>query len=127
MNKGKHTDYSEYAQYNNLSGESFMSNFLPAAMINETLEDICEKIADLKLQINEGNNEQNEEIINELTVIEEIALDLWVFIERFPCQPLIYTGQGSTDEIIKRLDWALTFTEGVDYGDLFNKALRKTK
>lgn len=99
-----------------------MSDFLPAAMINETLEDICEKIADLKLQIKADNKEL---IVNGLTEIEEMALDLWVFIERFPCQPLIYTGQGTTEEIIKRLDWALTFSEGIDYADLFNKSLKK--
>ncbi|NLB88327.1 MAG: hypothetical protein GX790_03750 [Syntrophomonadaceae bacterium] len=95
-----------------------MSNFLPAAMINETLEEICEKIADLKLQAKESNNEN---IFNGLKEIEEMALDLWVFIERFPCQPLIYTGQGSTDEIIKRLDWALAFSEGLDPMELLNK------
>lgn len=101
-----------------------MSNFLPAAMINETLEEICVKIADLKLQIDELDSLA---IIDKLTELEETALDLWVFIERFPCQPLIYTGQGNTEEIIKRLDWALTFSEGIDYGDIFNKALKKTK
>ncbi len=101
-----------------------MSNFLPAAMINETLEEICEKIAELKLQVKE---EDKELIVNGLTEIEEMALDLWVFIERFPCQPLIYTGQGNTDEIIKRLDWALTFTEGIDSAQIFNNLLKKTK
>ncbi len=47
-------------------------------------------------------------VLNEL---EEIALDLWVFIERFQCEPLIYTGPGKTDEVIKRLEWALAFSE----------------
>ncbi|NLJ73092.1 MAG: hypothetical protein GX333_08785 [Syntrophomonadaceae bacterium] len=101
-----------------------MSNFLPAAMINETLEEVCEKIADLKLQIGKTDDET---MISRLTELEEIALDLWVFIERFPCQPLIYTGQGSTEEIINRLDWALTFMEEVDYGEAFNKALKNIK
>ena len=40
-----------------------------------------------------------------------MALDLWVFIERFQCEPLIYTGPGKTDEVIKRLEWALAFSE----------------
>lgn len=99
-----------------------MSNFLPAAMINETLEEICEKIAELKLQAKE-NNDGN--LLKGLTEIEEMALDLWVFIERFPCQPLIYTGQGNTDEIIKRLDWALTFSEGIDPMKLLSKTNKK--
>lgn len=101
-----------------------MSNFLPAAMINETLEEICEKIAELKLQVKEDNNEA---IIEKLTEIEETALDLWVFIERFPCQPLIFTGQGNTDEIIKRLDWALTFSEGIDPLEVLNRPNKKIK
>lgn len=94
-----------------------MSNFLPAAMINETLEEICEKVAELKLQAKEKNDEA---LFNSLKEIEDMALDLWVFIERFPCQPLIYTGQGNTDEIIKRLDWALAFSEGIDPMELLN-------
>lgn len=101
-----------------------MSNFLPAAMINETLEEICEKIAELKLQVKENNDEL---LLKGLIEIEEMALDLWVFIERFPCQPLIYTGQGNTDEIIKRLDWALAFTEGIDPMELFNKTNKKIR
>ncbi len=101
-----------------------MSNFLPVAIINETLEEICEKIADLKLQINEIDETK---LFEELTQIEETALDLWVFIERFPCKPLIYTGSGTTEEIIQRLDWALTFSEGPEYADIFNKVLKKSK
>lgn len=88
-----------------------MRNFLPAGIINDTIADIIEKILELKRTLKEGDENGLERGLNEL---EEMALDLGVFIEKFPCQPLIYTGQGSTEEIISRLEWALTFTEGIN-------------
>ncbi len=88
-----------------------MTNFLPAGIINETLEEICQKIARLKEMMDAGENEQAQRGLADL---EETALGLRIFIEKFSCQPLIYTGLGSTDEIIRRLEWALTFTEEFD-------------
>jgi len=88
-----------------------MTNFLPAGIINETLEDICKKINDLKERLAEGNTVYVQKGLKE---VEEISLDLWVFIEKFSCQPLIYTGLGSTEEIIKRLEWAFAFSEEID-------------
>jgi hypothetical protein len=88
-----------------------MTNFLPAGIINETLEEICQQITKLKELMDAGDNDKAEQGLIEL---EETALELWVFIEKFSCQPLIYTGQGSTDEIIRRLEWALTFVEEFD-------------
>jgi len=67
--------------------------------------------AKLKELMDAGDNDKAEQGLIEL---EETALELWVFIEKFSCQPLIYTGQGSTDEIIRRLEWALTFVEEFD-------------
>lgn len=88
-----------------------MTNFLPAGIINETLEEICEKITRIKEMMDAGENEPAKQGLMEL---EETALGLWIFIEKFSCQPLIYTGLGSTDEIMRRLEWALTFTEEFD-------------
>lgn len=88
-----------------------MTNFLPAGIINETLEEICQQITKLKELMDAGDNDKAKQGLIEL---EETALELWVFIEKFSCQPLIYTGQGSTDEIIRRLEWALTFVEEFD-------------
>ncbi len=88
-----------------------MTNFLPAGMINETLEDICQKINELKEQLVQGDTIYVQRGLQEL---EDMTLDLWVFIEKFTCQPLIYTGAGSTEEIIQRLEWALAFSEEVN-------------
>lgn len=88
-----------------------MRNFLPAGIINDTIADIIEKISEVKKNFKNGDEKGLEQGLNEL---EEMALDLGVFIEKFSCQPLIYTGQGSTEEIISRLEWALTFTEGIN-------------
>ena len=85
-----------------------MTNFLPAGIINETISDINQKAREMKTYLAENRLEELKKSIDEL---EEIALDLWVFIERFQCEPLIYTGPGKTDEVIKRLEWALAFSE----------------
>jgi hypothetical protein len=85
-----------------------MTNFLPAGIINETISDINQKAREMKTFLAEDRLEELKKSIDEL---EEIALDLWVFIERFQCEPLIYTGPGKTDEVIKRLEWALAFSE----------------
>lgn len=88
-----------------------MTNFLPAGIINETLEDLCQRIAQVRQDLAAGDIDT---VKNGLSALEEAALSLWIFIEKFPCQPLLYTGQGSTDEIIRRLEWALTFMEEFD-------------
>ena len=85
-----------------------MTNFLPEGMINETISDINQKAREMKTFLAENRLDQLQKALEEL---EEIALDLWVFIERFQCEPLIYTGPGKTDEVIKRLEWALAFSE----------------
>ncbi|MGI6435931.1 MAG: hypothetical protein ACOX0F_11320 [Syntrophomonadaceae bacterium] len=88
-----------------------MTTFLSAGIINETLEEICQQVAQLKQWMDAGDTEK---VSRGLLDLEETALGLSIFIEKFSCQPLIYTGQGSTDEIIRRLEWALTFIEEFD-------------
>lgn len=85
-----------------------MTNFLPAGIINETISDINQKAREMKSYLAE---DRLDELKKSLDALEEMALDLWVFIERFKCEPLIYTGPGKTDEVIKRLEWALAFSE----------------
>jgi hypothetical protein len=85
-----------------------MTNFLPAGIINETISDINQKAREMKSYLAE---DRLDELKKSLDALEEMALDLWVFIERFQCEPLIYTGPGKTDEVIKRLEWALAFSE----------------
>jgi hypothetical protein len=45
--------------------------------------------------------------------IRDIASDLRDFITRWDCEPLIYTGKGTTDEIIAMLDSLLNKAEGM--------------
>ena len=45
--------------------------------------------------------------------IKDIASDLSEFIARWDCEPLIYTGRGTTDEIIAMLDSLLNRAEGM--------------
>lgn len=87
-----------------------MTNFLPAGIINENLEEILKRIDSLR----ELAHNCSTDIQQELQVLERLVLELNLFIGSFSCQPLIYTGAGSTEEIIQRLEWALAFSEEVD-------------
>ncbi len=100
-----------------------MTNFLPAGIINETISDINQKARELKQHLADNKLDELRKTLDEL---EEMALELWIFIERFQCEPLIYTGQGKTEEVIKRLEWALAFTEE-DMEQLFKSANSKKK
>lgn len=100
-----------------------MTTFLSAGIINETLEEICRQAARLKQWMDAGDTDK---VSQGLADLEETALGLSIFMEKFSCQPLIYTGQGSTDEIIRRLEWALTFIEEFD-PNMFAKTSRTRK
>jgi hypothetical protein len=98
-----------------------MTNFLSAGIIKENISDIYQKTLELK-------NEQDIVRLKEgLQEIEDKALDLAVFMEKLSCEPLIYTGPGSTQEVINRLDWALTFSEEIDPIDFINHNQKKGK
>lgn len=93
-----------------------MTNFLPAGIINENLEEIAQRIDRLR----ELTRDCSPDIQQELQTLEKLSVELSLFISSFTCQPLIYTGPGSTEEIIQRLEWALAFSEEVDPMDLFS-------
>ncbi len=85
-----------------------MTNFLPAGIIKDTITDIHQKTVELK------NERDLLKLKKGISEIEDIALDLAIFLEKLSCDPIIYTGSGNTEEVIKRLDWALTFSEEID-------------
>lgn len=88
-----------------------MTNFLPAGIINDTVIEIQAKCAELQKDLAAQNLYRIKQGIKE---IEDLTVELAVFLERLSCQPLIFTGPGTTEEIIRRLEWALTFTEEID-------------
>jgi hypothetical protein len=98
-----------------------MTNFLPAGIITDSLSEIFQKLAVLSTQSAAAENDGLTEGLNE---VKDKTLDLLLFLQNLSCQPLIYTGRGGTEEVIKRLDWALTFTEDNDAAELL-KAYRK--
>ncbi len=85
-----------------------MTNFLPAGIIKDTITDIHQKTVELK------NERDLLKLKKGISEIEDITLDLAIFLEKLSCDPIIYTGSGNTEEVIKRLDWALTFSEEID-------------
>lgn len=89
-----------------------MTNFLPAGIINDTINEVCQKVIQLREETDPARLRQG------LAEIEETALELALFLEKMSCQPLIFTGPGTTEEVIKRLDWALAFSEEIDPMDI---------
>ncbi len=85
-----------------------MSHFLPAGIINDSVLDLTEKVAEVRAYYEQRDMIRLKKSLSDL---EEIVLDLALFLERLTCQPLIYTGKGSTEEVIKHLEWALTLAE----------------
>lgn len=88
-----------------------MTNFLPAGIINDTILEIQAKSCQLQKELAQQNLYNVKQGLKE---IEELAVELAMFLEKLSCQPLIYTGIGTTEEVIRRLEWALTFSEEID-------------
>ncbi|MEN6460856.1 MAG: hypothetical protein ABFC94_05730 [Syntrophomonas sp.] len=101
-----------------------MSLFLPAGIIADNVSDLAEKVAELRAYFEQGDMIRLKESLRNL---EEIIFDMAVFLETLSCQPLIYTGKGSTDEVIKRLEWALTLVEENSAADIIQQSQERKK
>lgn len=85
-----------------------MTHFLSAGIFNDRLKDIYETATQLE-QLLGAAGEEAEAAREQVHKIKTAAGELLELIQSFSCQPLIYTGNGNTEEIITRLDWLLTF------------------
>jgi hypothetical protein len=81
-----------------------VSRFLRAGLIRDRLDDIAEASAMLLRDVDPGDEKVRDLALD----IAEMAKDLREFISRWECEPLIFTGRGSTDEIISLLDSLLS-------------------
>ncbi len=86
-----------------------MSRFLRAGLLRDRIDDIVDASSQLVKEINLGDQKLRRLAAD----IRDMALDLRDFIDRWDCEPLIYTGRGSTDEIISLLDGLLSKAEGM--------------
>lgn len=101
-----------------------MSQFLPAGIISDNVSDLAEKVAELRAYFEQGDMIRFKQSLRDL---EEIIIEMAVFLETLSCQPLIYTGKGSTDEVIKRLEWALTLIEENSSADIIQQSQDRKK
>jgi hypothetical protein len=87
-----------------------MSRFLRVSVINDRIQDIIEASSMLleSLQQTETCDAKQKEMAAD---IYSLAVDLKSFISQWECEPIIYTGQGSTDDIISMLDRLITKAE----------------
>lgn len=85
-----------------------MTYFLPAGIISDRVLDLLEMVCRLEEKLNMAEIDSHPE---EIESIKGIVQELVEFIQSFSCQPLIYTGKGTTEEVIDRLEWILTFSD----------------
>ncbi len=86
-----------------------MSRFLRAGLMRDRIDDIIEASSMLLREV----DPRNEKLRALAQDIADMAADLSEFIARWDCEPLIYTGRGTTDEIIALLDSLLNKAEGM--------------
>lgn len=86
-----------------------MSRFLRAGLMRDRIDDILEASSMLLREV-DGRDDRLRLLAED---IRDIASDLRDFITRWDCEPLIYTGRGSTDEIIAMLDTLINRAEGM--------------
>ncbi len=86
-----------------------MSRFLRAGLLRDRIEDILDASTMLLGEVDARDNKLR--LLAE--DIRDLAQDLRDFMTRWDCEPLIYTGRGTTDEVIALLDNLLTRAEGM--------------
>jgi len=86
-----------------------LSRFLRAGLLRDRIDDIVDAASQLVQEINLGDAKLRRLAAD----IRDMAQDLRDFIDRWECEPLIYTGRGTTDEIISLLDGLLSKAEGM--------------
>lgn len=87
-----------------------MSRFLRVGMITDRIQDIIEASSMLGERLLQADNvdPKTQEMAMDICTM---ANDLREFISRWECEPIIYTGRGSTDDIINMLDRLITKAE----------------
>ena len=86
-----------------------MSRFLRAGLLRDRIDDILDASSMLLREVDPRDDKLR--LLAE--DIRDIAQDLRDFITRWDCEPLIYTGKGTTDQIITLLDGLLSRAEGM--------------
>lgn len=95
-----------------------MSRFLRVGMIRDKIEDIIEASSMLLAIVEDGRADSLERVKEIASDIKTMAHDLKEFISRWDCEPIIYTGRGTTDEIIRMLDRLIVKAESAESRDL---------
>lgn len=88
-----------------------MSRFLRVGIFLDRLEDIAEAANLLSEAIQSGEDANLPKALELAHDIETMAKELLNVITRWNCEPLIYTGKGTTEEIINLLDTLLENAE----------------
>jgi hypothetical protein len=94
-----------------------MSRFLRVGLISDGIGDIIEAASTLLVTI-DPHDRKSAELAGEIL---DIARDLKEFLSRWSSEPIIYTGGGTTDEVICMLDALITKAENGSSPDLLRR------
>ncbi|HRC53670.1 MAG TPA: hypothetical protein PLK53_04115 [Bacillota bacterium] len=95
-----------------------MSKFLRAGIFRDRLNDIKEASQMLQEALDSGGEEELGRSRELATDIESMVSEIIDFISRWDCEPLIYIGKGTTDQVIAFLDALITQTQSGNDEDL---------
>jgi hypothetical protein len=94
-----------------------MTRFLRVGFFQDKLNRIIELCSELQ---KDPAFEKNSEMKGRLNEIAGLALEIRQFMNSFPSEPLIWTGQGDTDEVITMLECLVAAAETA--GQVLRKA-----
>ena len=95
-----------------------MSKFLRAGIFRDRLNDIKEASQMLQEALDSGGEEELGKSRELAMDIESMVCEIIDFISRWDCEPLIYIGKGTTDQVIAFLDALITQTQSGNDEDL---------
>ncbi len=95
-----------------------MSKFLRAGIFRDRLNDIKEASQMLQKALDSGGEEELGKSRELAMDIESMVCEIIDFISRWDCEPLIYIGKGTTDQVIAFLDALITQTQSGNDEDL---------
>ena len=95
-----------------------MSKFLRAGIFRDRLNDIKEASQMLQNALDSGGEEELGKSRELAMDIESMVCEIIDFISRWDCEPLIYIGKGTTDQVIAFLDALITQTQSGNDEDL---------
>lgn len=88
-----------------------MTHFLSCGFLKDSLLEIQESAARLNKLLESSGRTPEDEARLAAQFVEDRCRQAVEFLESMPCEPLVWTGAGTTEEVIRRLEELLAAAE----------------